>query len=159
MGRTTQVSRMRAPSSMPKSGLFEAVGRPAPHSALKLAAAYFGIVFGAAFVLGVLRQFVFGAEFLFFEATLLVVFSWLAWKRIRVHSDHGIMGRMLIGSMSFAMLMTGEIAVASMQGLSADEILLRFEKEPYQMFGFMCQCLFGCIPTVSLLFERRLKKK
>ena len=155
--RTPQVTRMLAPSSMPGSRVAKK-GPADLRSAPKLATSYFGIVFGAAFVMGVLRQFVFGPGFLFFEAILLVVFSWLVWKRLRVHSDHRIMGRMLIGSMSFAMLMTGEIAVATMQGLSADDILIRFEKEPYQMFGFLCQCLFGCIPTVSLLFEKRLKK-
>ena len=126
-------------------------------AALKAGAAYFGVVFGAGFVLGVLRTLVViprvGEQTaVLLELPVILALSWVVARWLVVKFEVGGLGsRLLMGAVAFGLTMAGELGLAVFVfGRTVSEHLASF-RSGLAVLGLAAQVVFALIPAIQLL--------
>ncbi len=120
-------------------------------------AAYFGVVFGAGFVLGVLRTLVViprvGEQTaVLLELPVILALSWAVsrWLVAKFEVD-GLGARLVMGGVAFALTMVGELGVSLFAlGRTVGEHLASFGNG-LALSGLAAQIVFAMIPAMQIL--------
>ncbi len=119
---------------------------------------YFGLVFAAGFVLGVLRRLVLlrwcsETSAVLLEVPVILAISWWVSRRIlaRWSGKWGAGPRLAMGGLALLFLLLAEATLASaLGGVSLVEHLRSYRMAP-QWIGLLGQVMFGLIPWVQVL--------
>ncbi|MEQ1697714.1 MAG: hypothetical protein ABL901_17925 [Hyphomicrobiaceae bacterium] len=125
-------------------------------TALKAGFAYFGVVFGAGFALGVLRTLVVIPRVgeltaVLLELPVILSLSWIASRwLVATFAVDGLSARLMMGAVAFALTMAGEIGVSVLAlGRTVGEHFASFQSG-LALLGLAAQIVFGLIPAVQL---------
>jgi hypothetical protein len=119
--------------------------------------AYFGCVFAAGFVLGVLRT-LFVVPLLgetvgvAVELPIILVIAWIAsrWLTNRLGVPSRIVSRTVMGTVAFILLMVAELSISLLlAGLSPTEHLQLYREAPH-MLGLAGQIVFALFPSLQI---------
>ncbi len=131
-------------------------------SAATAGAVYFAIVFGIAFVLGVLRTLVLAPRIgamaaIAIEVPIILVVSWFACRRClrRFPVRAAIADRASMGLVAFALLICAELLLSILlTDRSVAEFFAAFA-QPEQKLGLAGQVAFAIVPVVQALLPTR----
>ena len=126
-------------------------------AALKAGVAYFGVVFGAGFVLGVFRTLVVIPRVgertaVMLELPIILALSWVVarWLVGKFEVSESLGSRLLMGGLAFGLAMVGETGVAVFAlGRSIVEHFASY-RDGTALLGLAAQMVFGLIPAIQL---------
>jgi hypothetical protein len=120
---------------------------------LKAALSYFAVVFAAAFGLGVLRVTVIVPRVgelaaVTSELPIVLCLSWIVAGRVLARWPQALPGRIAMGTLAFAVLMTAEYALAVLVFGQSPAAYLAALAEPSGLLGLAGQIGFAIIPAL-----------
>lgn len=131
-------------------------------TAVKAGIAYFGVVFSAAFVLGVLRSLVMAPALgertaVLIELPVILALSWVVSRwLVATFAVGGTIGlRLVMGAIAFGVLMVAEAGMAVVLfGRSLAEHVASY-RDTTQQIGLLAQMGFALIPAFQFLVRDR----
>lgn len=124
--------------------------------------AYFGLVFAAGFLLGILRVLVLAPKIgeavaVAVELPLMLALSWFGcrWLIARFEVAADMTPRLVMGGLAFSILVLAEVAVSKLAfGRSLSDHLVQYG-EPSTLLGLAGQIAFAAFPAIQLTISRR----
>ena len=135
--------------------------RRALSSAARAGVAYFGIIFAAGFLLGILRVLIlvpWSGELyaVLFELPVILILSWIVSRRLiaRLSVPQKVVARLVMGGLAFCLLMLAEIGVSTLAfGQPLSDFSARYQSASAQL-GLAGQVLFALFPVIQLAADR-----
>jgi hypothetical protein len=129
-------------------------------SALKAWFAYFVIVFGVGFVLGIFRVLILVPAFgersaVMLELPIMLVVSWFSsqWLIARFDVVDWLMPRVFMGGLALALLIVGEVSISMFGfGRTLAEHLASY-RNVVTILGLLAQLAFGMFPAIQLAIK------
>lgn len=130
-------------------------------SALKAGLAYFAIVFGVGFLLGIFRVLVLlpalgERSAVMLELPIMLAICWFSsqWLIALFDVVDWLMPRLFMGGLAFALLMVGEVSISIFGfGRTLAEHIASY-RNVSEILGLFAQLAFGMFPAIQLAIRR-----